>query len=151
VESGFRDLRQVGREPQIQALRAEHGPNFEKWWQQSLGFGFECLTRSQARYLDNTTDAQTIRIDLLRQDLQAALKLLGQGEIDDAHALMRDQGFRPDDFIWYADPSPGFPSAVRSKVTMVRKSAQVNKTYEADDAPSWLLLFENDLKQGAFG
>jgi hypothetical protein len=92
-------------------------------------------------------------IDLLRQDLQAALKLLGQGEIDDAHALMRDQGFRPDDFeiIWYADPSPGFPSAVRSKVTMVRKSAQVTKTYEADDGPLWLLLFENNLKQGAFG
>jgi hypothetical protein len=92
-------------------------------------------------------------IDLLRQDLQAALKLLGQGEIDDAHALMRDQGFRPDDFeiIWYADPSPGFPSAVRSKVIMVRKSAQVTKTYEADDGPLWLLLFENNLKQGAFG
>jgi len=27
----------------------------------------------------------------------------------------------------------------------------VTKTYEADDGPSWLLLFENDLKQGAFG
>lgn len=31
-------------------------------------------------------------IDLLRQDLQMALKLLGQDEIDDAHAVMRDQG-----------------------------------------------------------
>jgi len=36
-------------------------------------------------------------------------------------------------------------------VTLVRKSIQVTKTYEADDGPSWLLLFENDLKQGAFG
>jgi adenine/guanine phosphoribosyltransferase-like PRPP-binding protein len=48
-------------EAQIQALRAKHGPDLEKWWQQSLGFGFECLTRSEARYLDNTADAQTIR------------------------------------------------------------------------------------------
>lgn len=48
-------------EAQIQALRAKHGPDLEKWWQQSFGFGFECLTRSEARYLDNTADAQTIR------------------------------------------------------------------------------------------
>ena len=92
-------------------------------------------------------------IDLLRQDLQAALKLLGQDEIDDAHALIRDQGFRADDFaiIWDADPPLAFASAVTVKVTLVRKSIQVTKTYEADDGRSWLLLFENDLKQGAFG
>ena len=48
-------------EPQIQALRTKHGPDLEQWWQQSLGFGFECLTRSEARYLDNTANAQTIR------------------------------------------------------------------------------------------
>jgi adenine/guanine phosphoribosyltransferase-like PRPP-binding protein len=48
-------------EPQIQALRAKHGPDLEEWWQQNFGFGFECLTRSEARYLDNTADAQTIR------------------------------------------------------------------------------------------
>lgn len=46
---------------QIQALRAKHGPDLEKWWQQSFGFGFECLTRSEARYLENTADAQTVR------------------------------------------------------------------------------------------
>jgi hypothetical protein len=48
-------------EAQIQALRAKHGPDLEEWWQQSFGFGFECLTRSEARYLDNTANAQTIR------------------------------------------------------------------------------------------
>jgi hypothetical protein len=48
-------------EAQIQALRAKHGPDLEEWWQQSFGFGFECLTRSEARYLENTANAQTIR------------------------------------------------------------------------------------------
>jgi hypothetical protein len=92
-------------------------------------------------------------IDLLRQDLQVALQLLGQNEIDDAHALMRDQGFRPDDFeiFRHADPSPAFASAVTGKVTLVRKSTQVAKNYEAGVGHSWLRLFENDLKEGAFG
>jgi hypothetical protein len=61
---------------------------------------------------------------------------------------MRDQGFGPEDFgvVRHADPSSDFPSAVSSKVTMVRKCAWVTKTYDADDGPSWLLLFENDLR-----
>jgi hypothetical protein len=92
-------------------------------------------------------------IDLLRQDLQAALKLLGQDEIDDAHALMRDHGFRPVDFEidQHADPSPAFPSAVTGTVTLVRKSTRISKTYEAAAGTSWLVLFEQDLKQGVFG
>jgi hypothetical protein len=50
---------------------------------------------------------------LLREDLQAALNLLGQDEIDDAHAMMRSRGFRPDEFqvIRHADLSPDFPGA----------------------------------------
>ncbi len=48
-------------EAQIQALREKHGRDLEEWWQQSFGFGFECLTRSEARYLDKTADAHTIR------------------------------------------------------------------------------------------
>jgi len=58
---------------------------------------------------------------------------------------------RKDRFFRNADPSSAPASAVTDKVTLVRKSIQVTKTYEADDGPSWLLLFENDLKQGAFG
>ena len=56
-------------ESQIQALRAKHGPDLEKWWQQSFGFGFECLTRSEARYLENTADAHTIRNRLVAAGL----------------------------------------------------------------------------------
>jgi hypothetical protein len=48
-------------------------------------------------------------IDLLRQDLQMALNLLGQDEIDEPHALMRDQGHPPVDFeiVWHGDSSSG--------------------------------------------
>jgi hypothetical protein len=45
----------------IQALRDKHGPDFEQWWQQRFGFGFDCLTRSEARYLEKSSDAHTIR------------------------------------------------------------------------------------------
>jgi hypothetical protein len=46
---------------QIRALRAKHGAQLEEWWRQSFGFRFDCLTRSEARYLENTADADTIR------------------------------------------------------------------------------------------
>ena len=48
-------------EAQIRALKAKHGAELEEWWRQSFGFGFDCLTRSEARYLENTADADTIR------------------------------------------------------------------------------------------
>jgi hypothetical protein len=92
-------------------------------------------------------------IDLLRQDLQAALKLLGQDEIDDAHALMRDQNFRPEDFeiIQNADPLPAFPSPITGTVTLIRKSNRMAKTYEAGSGSPWLEQLEADLKSYAFG
>jgi hypothetical protein len=92
-------------------------------------------------------------IDLLRKDLQAALKLLGQDEIDNAHALMRDHGFRPDDFevIQRADPSPAFPSEITGTVTLMRKSNRTAQTYDAGSDSTWLVRFETDLKLGAFG
>ena len=92
-------------------------------------------------------------IDLLRQDLQEALKLLGQDEIDDAHALMREKGFRPDDFeiIQHPDPSSAFPSAITGTVTLVLKSNRTARTYEAGYGSSWLEQFDNDLKREAFG
>lgn len=45
----------------IQALKAKHGREFEEWWSQNFGFDFECLTRSEARYLEKSADAHTIR------------------------------------------------------------------------------------------
>lgn len=42
-------------------LRAKHGQELENWWKETFGFGFDCLTRSEARYLENTADANVIR------------------------------------------------------------------------------------------
>ncbi|WGG53593.1 phosphoribosyltransferase [Rugamonas sp. DEMB1] len=44
---------------QLIALRCKHG-QIEHWWQQRLGFGFDCLTASEARYLIQTPTAERI-------------------------------------------------------------------------------------------
>jgi hypoxanthine-guanine phosphoribosyltransferase len=48
-------------QPLIDALRDKHGRELEKWWIERFGFGFDRLTRSEARYLERTADAHTIR------------------------------------------------------------------------------------------
>jgi hypothetical protein len=92
-------------------------------------------------------------IELLQQDLKAALKLLGQDEIEDAQTLMREQGFRSDDFeiLQRADPSPPFPSAVTGTVVVLRRSSKVSRSYAAGHDSAWLGQLEADLKLGAFG
>jgi adenine/guanine phosphoribosyltransferase-like PRPP-binding protein len=45
----------------LQKLRAKHGGDFEDWWREDFGFGFDCLTRSEARYLEKSADADGIR------------------------------------------------------------------------------------------
>jgi hypoxanthine-guanine phosphoribosyltransferase len=46
---------------QIEALRHKHGRELEDWWVERFGFDFDRLTRSEARYLEKTADADTIR------------------------------------------------------------------------------------------
>lgn len=46
---------------QLALLRAKHGQALEIWWQQRLGHNFDCLTQSEARYLERSPDADTIR------------------------------------------------------------------------------------------
>jgi len=55
----------------IQALTGKPGPEFEDWWRETFGFGFDCLTRSEARYLENSPDAQTIRDRLTAAGLES--------------------------------------------------------------------------------
>ena len=55
----------------IQALKDRHGREFEDWWRETFGFGFNCLTRSEARYLENSPDAQTIRDRLTAAGLES--------------------------------------------------------------------------------
>jgi len=37
----------------------------ENWWREKFGFGFECVTRSEARYLEKSADARAIRDRLI--------------------------------------------------------------------------------------
>ena len=45
----------------VTRLRDKHGKELEYWWKENFGFGFDCLTWSEARYLEKTADADTIR------------------------------------------------------------------------------------------
>ena len=54
----------------IRALRDKHGRDLENWWREKFGFGFECLTRSEARYLEKSADAQAIRDRLIEAGLE---------------------------------------------------------------------------------
>lgn len=46
---------------QIDELKRKHGDDLREWWQARFGFDYECLTRSEARYLIRTPSADRIR------------------------------------------------------------------------------------------
>lgn len=46
---------------QLQLLRNKHGSELEHWWKDRFGHTFDCLTQSEARYLERTANADTIR------------------------------------------------------------------------------------------
>jgi hypothetical protein len=54
----------------IRALRDKHGRDLENWWRKR--FGFDCLTRSEARYLEKSADAQAIRDRLVEAGLEGS-------------------------------------------------------------------------------
>jgi hypothetical protein len=53
------------------SLRDKHGQDFENWWRQTFGFGYDSLTRSEARYLENSPDAHAIRDRLTAAGLES--------------------------------------------------------------------------------
>jgi hypothetical protein len=53
------------RHEQLLALRHKHGQSLEDWWRTEFGHGFDALTNSEARYLERSPDADTIRARLL--------------------------------------------------------------------------------------
>jgi hypothetical protein len=55
----------------IQSLRHKHGQELERWGRQNFGFGFDELTRSEARYFENSADAHTIRDRLVAAGLES--------------------------------------------------------------------------------
>jgi len=56
----------------IEALTDKHGRDLEDWWRERFGFGFDCLTRSEARYLENSPDAQAVRDRLIAAGLEGS-------------------------------------------------------------------------------
>lgn len=53
----------------LNELSAKHG-QIENWWNERFGFGFDCLTASEARYLINTAASETIRTRIEKADSQ---------------------------------------------------------------------------------
>jgi len=53
---------------QLATLREKHGQQLEVWWQDRFGYGFDCLTQSEARYLERSPDADTIRNRLAQEE-----------------------------------------------------------------------------------
>lgn len=52
----------------LNELRAKHG-QIENWWKECFGFGFDCLTASEARYLIKTPESETIRARIKEADV----------------------------------------------------------------------------------
>jgi len=77
----------------IQALRDKHGQDLEDWWREKFGFGYDSLTRSEARYLENSPDAHTIRDRLVAAGLESRT-LLPDAAGD---PLIRSEPARPPD------------------------------------------------------
>ncbi len=53
---------------QIDALRKKHGQKLEHWWRERYGYGFDCLTQSEARYLERSPDVDTIRDRITQEE-----------------------------------------------------------------------------------
>ena len=47
-------------EATLQELRSKYGTDLEQWWTDTFGYGFERLTKSEARYLLRSGDAERI-------------------------------------------------------------------------------------------
>jgi hypothetical protein len=49
----------------LAGLRDKHGAEIEDWWQGIVGYRFDCLTESEARYLVRVENADAIRARLI--------------------------------------------------------------------------------------
>ena len=109
--------------------------------------GRKLITSKEPRMLTQS------EVDLLRQDLRAALNFLGQDEVDDAHHAMQEFGFRTDDFeiLEQPHPSPILPGALKGAVVVSRRSNAVHRTYAGGHGSQWPTEFREHLKNGVFG
>jgi hypothetical protein len=92
-------------------------------------------------------------IALLRQDLRAALTVIGQDEIDDARQLLVSCGYRVGEFEFtqQAGPPPQGVAPISGTVTCSRRATRATRSYVAGHQAPWLKQFEDDLRADAFG
>ena len=96
---------------------------------------------------------QPFEVDLLRQDLKQALSLLGQDEIDDAHAEIRRLGYKEGDFTFTRTLDKHLGTSVAPVVAdmVVMNTANGReKAYAAGHGSSWPVEFCDDLRAGYF-
>ncbi|NLC35996.1 MAG: phosphoribosyltransferase [Alcaligenaceae bacterium] len=53
---------------QLLSLRKKHGQKLESWWHERFGHAFDCLTQSEARYLERSEDVDAIRDRIAAQE-----------------------------------------------------------------------------------
>ena len=89
----------------------------------------------------------------MRQDLNAALKVVGPDEIEDAETLLHENGFSAEEFeiIQQGNPAPAFPSAITGRVVVLRMTSGAAKEYDAGSGSRWLVELDRDLKAKVFG
>jgi hypothetical protein len=73
LESSRLGRRQTGTEgvSLIRSLREKHGRDFENWWRQTFGFGYDSLIRSEARRPENSSNAHAVRDRLVAAGLES--------------------------------------------------------------------------------
>jgi CRISPR-associated protein Csb2 len=113
--------RLVPFQEQLDELRRKHGREFERWWKRQFGHTFDCLTQSEARYLAQSPDVDTIRDRLAAAQRPGGGRGLAKSrreqkqEIDDLESRLAaryPQGaplsLRPEAGLWqgYAPAAP---------------------------------------------
>jgi hypothetical protein len=85
-------------------------------------------------------------------------KAIDETESEDFYAVLKEQGFDPDDFEQVEqleDPQPAWISGLvvrKACITVRQKKTGMSRRYRAgDDGTAWVVEFSQDLKAGVFG
>jgi len=83
-------------------------------------------------------------------------RAIHETEIEDFSAVLREQGFDPDDFELTEEvdePRAAIQGFVimKAQATVTRKNRGISRSYRAgDDETMWVVDFEKDLRAGVF-
>ena len=129
------------------------GENLKSGGNKGSGLASIALPGQRLAISKNPRALQPFEIDLLRKDLESALKVVAPDEIEDAQGLIRDHRFSIEDFeiVQQVSHSPAHISPITGTVSVTRSSNGLMRSYDAGSGSSWLMKLELDLKSGAFG